>query len=106
MRGVSRVWLFRCEVVNGVEDGGDVGVFGYSGGFVTVKVREFWPWFSCLVTPEKARTLGVAEGCSSLLRLAGLCGASNHVTHQNEKLQNLSESNGQADREGTSKRET
>jgi hypothetical protein len=38
MRGVSRVWLFRCEVVNGVEDGGAVGVFGYSGGFVTVKV--------------------------------------------------------------------
>lgn len=33
-------------------------------------------------------------------------GASNHVTHQNETLQNLSESNGQADREGTSKRET
>ncbi|WJX42513.1 hypothetical protein P8452_29743 [Trifolium repens] len=35
-------------------------------------LREFWPWFSCPVTPEKARTLGVAEGCSSLLRLAGL----------------------------------
>ncbi|KAK2365075.1 hypothetical protein QL285_089872 [Trifolium repens] len=40
---------------------------------------RLWCWtvgvlalVSCPVTPEKARTLGVAEGCSSLLRLAGL----------------------------------
>ncbi|KAK2391758.1 hypothetical protein QL285_065188 [Trifolium repens] len=69
--GGVRLWCLRLEGYRCVWCS-TVMVFG--GGAKT----GFWSGegvlalVSCPVTPEKARTLGVAEGCSSLLRLAGL----------------------------------
>ncbi|KAK2420077.1 disease resistance protein RPV1 [Trifolium repens] len=60
------VVMFGCDVVD--------GMVMRLGVWCGVGQREFWPWFLCPVTPEEARTLGVAEGCSSLLRLAGMWG--------------------------------